>query len=229
METTSSKEGSIIKSYFAFFDLDHTLISAVSGKELALEAFKRGVMKKSDLLFALALSLAHKLRLVDPVKAVNKMGRWVKGVTVENIEKLSAEVCEKVLIPSIYKKSREEIIMHKNSNAGLVILSSTIDRVGKIMSEHLDFDDSICSKLEETDKILTGRPEGSFCIGEEKALRLKQYCETNNSKLQDAWYYGDSISDLPALSIVGHPVCVNPDKKLKSIARGNDWKIFYWK
>jgi len=49
------------------------------------------------------------------------------------------------------------------------------------------------------------------------------------SKVEDAWYYGDSISDLPVLKTVGFPVCVNPDKKLIKAAKENSWKICYWK
>lgn len=229
METTSLKEVNRDKSYFAFFDLDRTITSKVSGRELTVEAYKGGLMKRSSLISAIFLSIIYKIRLVDPVKAINKMGRWVKGIKIEALEKLCARVSEEVLIPSIYKKAKEEIRLHKDKNAGLVILSSTLDPVGKSISGHLGFDDFLCSKLEEADGILTGRPDGSFCFGEEKARRLKQYCEKNNSKLEDAWYYGDSISDLPALSIVGYPVCINPDKKLKRIAWKNSWKTFYWR
>jgi putative phosphoserine phosphatase/1-acylglycerol-3-phosphate O-acyltransferase len=229
MEITSSKEGNRDKSYFAFFDLDHTLISAVSGQELALGAYKRGLMKNADLLIAISLSLLYKFRLVDPGKAINKMGRWVKGITVEELEKLCAGVTSEVLIPSVYKKAREEIRIHKDKKAGLVILSSTLRPVASIMSEYLGMDEILCSELEAVYGILTGLPVGAFCFREEKVVRLKQYCEINNSKLKDAWYYGDSISDLPALSIVGHPVCINPDKKLKRVALKNSWKIYYWK
>jgi len=228
MEIISSKEGNRDKSYLAFFDLDHTLISAVSGKELTLGAYKRGLMKNADLMTAIFLSLLYKFRFVDPGKAINKMGRWVKGVTVEDLEKLCAGITEEVLIPSIHKQAREEIRIHKDKNAGLVILSSTLTPVGNIMSEYLGMDDILCSELEAVNGILTGLPVGAFCFREEKVVRLKQYCEKNNSKLKDAWYYGDSISDLPALSIVGHPVCINPDKKLERVARKNGWKIYYW-
>jgi HAD superfamily hydrolase (TIGR01490 family) len=229
METTSSKESNKIKTYFAFFDLDHTITSAVSGRELAIGAYQRGLMKRSDLLSAISLSVIYKIRLVDPAKAINKMGRWVKGIMIEDLEKLSTEVSEKVLIPSIYKKAREEIKIHKDNNAGLVILSSTLAPVGSRISGYLGMDDFLCSELEADNGILTGRPLGAFCFGEEKVVRLKQYCEKNNSKLQDAWYYGDSISDLPALNTVGHPVCINPDKKLRKIAKEKDWQIYYWK
>ena len=69
---------------------------------------------------------------------------------------------------------------------------------------------------------------GQICFGDEKAVRLISYCETNNFSPELCWYYGDSISDLPALSKVGNPVCINPDNKLKKIAKRRDWKTFYW-
>jgi phosphoserine phosphatase len=47
--------------------------------------------------------------------------------------------------------------------------------------------------------------------------------------VDDAWYYGDAIIDQPALSIVGHPVCINPDHKLKRVAEKNKWTVNNWK
>ncbi len=37
--------------------------------------------------------------------------------------------------------------------------------------------------------------------------------------------YSDSINDLPLLSLVGHPVAVNPDSALKAEARDRGWEI----
>jgi HAD superfamily hydrolase (TIGR01490 family) len=228
MEITSSKEGNDRKSYFAFFDLDHTLTSTVSGRELATGAYRRGLMKRSDLLSAIYLSIIYKMKLIDPVKAINKMGGWVKGMKLETLEDLCAGVAGEILVPSVHLQALDEIKRHRDNNAGLVILSSTLVPVGKHISEYLGMNDIICSGLEAVNGILTGRPEGSFCFGEEKVIRMKKYCEKNNSKLPDAWYYGDSFSDLPALSTVGNPVCVNPDRKLRRIADKNGWKIYYW-
>jgi len=89
-------------------------------------------------------------------------------------------------------------------------------------------DDIICSDIEVKNGYLTGRPRGRLCFGEEKKSRLREYCEKNNTKTSDAWYYGDSISDLPALSSVGNPLCVNPDKKLKKAAHKRGWKTLRW-
>ena len=35
--------------------------------------------------------------------------------------------------------------------------------------------------------------------------------------------YSDSYSDVPFLEAVGHPVAVNPDRRLKKIARLRGW------
>jgi HAD superfamily hydrolase (TIGR01490 family) len=226
MATTSSKEG---KSYFAFFDLDHTLAGTVSGRELALAAYRKGLMKRSDLLSAIWLSFGYRMKLLIPEEAITKMGSWVKGMTAECMTELCIEVTDKTLIPAVYREVEGELQRHRSENAGLVILSSTVEQVCKRMAEQLGMDDTVCTRLEAIDGILTGRPLGRFCFGVEKERRLKEYCEKNNSKLQDAWYYGDAVSDLHALGCVGHPVCINPERKLEGIARERGWKINYWK
>ena len=43
--------------------------------------------------------------------------------------------------------------------------------------------------------------------------------------LEQCYGYTDSISDLPMLEAVGHPVAVNPDRALESIARLRGWPI----
>lgn len=229
MATTSSEDRKQGKSYFAFFDLDHTLAGTVSGRELALAAYRKGFMSRSDLLSAIWLSVGYRMKLLLPEKAITRMGSWVRGMTVESIEELCAEVTDKVLIPAVYSEVKKEMDEHRAQNGGLVILSSTIEPVCRRLAKHLGMDDTICTRLEAVNGILTGKPLGRFCFGEEKEKRLREYCEKNNSNLRDAWYYGDAISDHHALSAVGHPVCINPERKLRKIAVQNEWKIFNWK
>jgi phosphoserine phosphatase len=73
--------------------------------------------------------------------------------------------------------------------------------------------------------LLTGNPKGKICFGEEKLSRFLDYCWKNDISVEDTWYYADSISDLPVLAVTGHPICVNPDKKLRRQAIRNGWKI----
>jgi HAD superfamily hydrolase (TIGR01490 family) len=227
METISSKETER-PGYIAFFDLDHTITGAVSGTELARRAWKKGVMKFSDLLHALFLSAEYSLGIRDPVKAVYEMAEWVRGVPVRELEILCEEVLNSIVLPMIYKEAPDEIKSHKDRNAKTVILSSSLEPICREIASYLQMDDVICSRLESANGILTGRPVGRLCFGDEKLARARVYCEINNTELSDCWYYADSFSDLPVLSNIGHPVCVNPEKKLAKIAREKEWKIKYW-
>ncbi|MGB9880172.1 MAG: HAD family hydrolase, partial [Anaerolineae bacterium] len=38
----------------------------------------------------------------------------------------------------------------------------------------------------------------------------------------------DSHSDLPLLELVGHPVAVNPDPRLKRVAQKRGWPVEYF-
>jgi putative phosphoserine phosphatase/1-acylglycerol-3-phosphate O-acyltransferase len=227
MEDTTSKRVSTT-IYIAFFDLDGTIIKAISGTELAKGAWKRGLMKVPHLLQAIYLSLAYKLSLKDPLLIVNKMTGWVKGLSHETFKNLCLDVYNEVLLPSLHTEAVPEIKMHKEKGAKVVILSSSLTPVCRAIAAHLGIDDILCSELETIDGILTGFPTGKLCFGDEKLTRLRDYCEKNNTTPQKAWYYADADSDLPVLSIVGVPVCVNPERKLAKIAREKGWKIYKW-
>jgi putative phosphoserine phosphatase/1-acylglycerol-3-phosphate O-acyltransferase len=227
MEITSSKNNNI-KNYIVFFDLDRTITKAVSGRALARAAFRKKLMSRSDLVNALYVSIVHRLNLMDPVKLIDKMVRWVKGIPEKILSDLCSDVVNKALLPSVHPEVKPEIKFHKERNAKVVILSSSLVPICREIAAYLEIDDIICSDLEVIDGSCTGRTTGPVCFGKEKVVRLKEYCERNNHSLEKTWYYGDSISDLPALSIVGNPVCINPDRKLLRIARRKGWRINYW-
>jgi putative phosphoserine phosphatase / 1-acylglycerol-3-phosphate O-acyltransferase len=229
METTSSRDRDTQRNYIAFFDLDQTLTRSISGNALVHGAYRKGLLTNLNLLKAIFLSFEFRLKLRDPLKIIDDMVSWVRGIPEKSVADLCSEISNKVLLPSVYKEAISEIEFHKAKNARVVILSSALAIVCQEMAKNLNIDDFICSRLEVKDGYLTGRPFGHICFGEEKAIRLLAYCRSINSMPSDAWYYSDSISDLPALSIVGNPVCVNPDKKLKKAAAKRDWKILSWK
>ncbi len=215
--------------YFAFFDLDRTLSGTISGKEMVKSAYKKGIMKTRDLLYAIYLSLGYKLNLKDPQRIIDDMAGWVKGIPENTLNDLLSEVFSDAVLPSLFPDAENEIKSHKEKNAGLVILSSSLRPLCLKVADHFGMDDVICSDLETRDGLYTGHYLGANCFGEEKAVRLKKYCEINNSTPELSWYYGDSISDLHALNIVGNPVCVNPDRLLLKVALKKGWKIYYWR
>jgi HAD superfamily hydrolase (TIGR01490 family) len=129
----------------------------------------------------------------------------------------------------VYREAVTEINMHKASGAKVIILSSALQSICRVISESLGMDGYICSSLQVKEGLLTGKPAGRLCYGKEKLHRLTGYCSVNNINMEGLWFYSDSISDLPVLLSVGNPVCVNPDRELTKEAIKRGWKILLWK
>ena len=47
--------------------------------------------------------------------------------------------------------------------------------------------------------------------------------------LEHSYAYGDSYADKEFLESVGHPVAVNPDRRLKKLAESRGWPIHNWR
>jgi phosphoserine phosphatase len=45
------------------------------------------------------------------------------------------------------------------------------------------------------------------------------------NRVEQTWFYSDSLNDLPLLSLVSHPVAVDPDETLKEHAIMHDWRV----
>lgn len=228
MATIFSEDKISVKKSIAFFDLDRTIIKAISGNALVKSAYRKGLMSTSDLIRAFYLSVVYKMNLRDPQLIIDEMVSWVKGMHEKTVSDLCFEVFRDVLLPTVYKEAEAEIKIRRDEDTKLVILSSALTPICREMAKHLEMDDIICSELEVINGYLTGFPVGHLCFGAEKATRLKEYCEKSNTNTSEAWYYGDSISDLAVLKSVGNPVCVNPDKKLYKEAIQRGWKILWW-
>ena len=62
-------------------------------------------------------------------------------------------------------------------------------------------------------------------FGEGKIYWLQQLVEEQDIDLARSWFYTDSITDVPLLELVGHPVVVNPDPMLFRTAVRRSWPV----
>jgi HAD superfamily hydrolase (TIGR01490 family) len=228
MGNTISGVNPALKSYTVFMDLDHTIISKISGKALAVNAVRKGYVKPSELLMFLISYLLYKLRLIDPLSMSAKMIRWTRGISESTMMELCNDTTENLLFPSVYSEAIIEIESHKRKNARIVLLSASIAQVCSNIAARIGIDDVISTSLEIKDGFLTGQSNGRLCFGDEKTTRLREYCLQKSINISESLYYGDSLSDLPVFVAVGSPVCVNPDRKLKRTAHEKGWKILTW-
>ena len=91
------------------------------------------------------------------------------------------------------------------------------------------FDEIVAARItQRADGSLSGELDVSPPTGEARAMILAQYAEAEGLDLAESVSYADSASDLPMLEAVGHPVAVNPEAKLATIARKRGWHVEHW-
>jgi phosphoserine phosphatase len=70
----------------------------------------------------------------------------------------------------------------------------------------------------------TGRFDGPFVYGPGKVEAMQAFAHRHEIDLDASYAYSDSLSDLPMLRAVGHPVAVNPDPPLAELAKHEGWQ-----
>jgi phosphoserine phosphatase len=71
--------------------------------------------------------------------------------------------------------------------------------------------------------VATGKIAQPVVAGPTKARLIRDHARQHGFDLDDCYSFSDSYSDVPMLSVVGHPAAVNPDKRLRHLAKAYDW------
>lgn len=211
--------------HYVFFDLDKTILSINSGKILFKTAYKRGILSTRKMGITYGLELLNRLNLVDPLKVIRKFPPWLAGTSEIEFTKLCREIVDNLIKENLRPQIEEEINFHRNNGVMVGMLSATVSHICEPIAEHLVLDHVLCTRLEVKNGLFTGKSEGNLCFGMEKLKKMIVFLEGIQVPLNNVWYYGDSIHDLPVLESVGYPVCVYPDRKLEKIARQHGWRM----
>ncbi|MFT3972211.1 MAG: haloacid dehalogenase-like hydrolase [Amaricoccus sp.] len=83
----------------------------------------------------------------------------------------------------------------------------------------------IATRLEEQGGIYTGAIEPPVMIGDGKQTSARRLALALGVDLADCFGYGDHLSDLPLLEVVGHPTAIGADSELAEIARRRGWPV----
>jgi HAD superfamily hydrolase (TIGR01490 family) len=211
--------------YIAFYDLDHTILVDNSATHLINEARKRGVMSEKHFRHAVYLSILYKLGIGDSAKMITLMLSWLKGLREDMIRELCIEVFNGLIVEKIRPEILSTFDEHRSRHGAVVLLSSASEPICEPVSRHLKMDDVICSRLETSGGLFTGKILGRLVYGEEKERRLLSYCSDHGYDPAEAFYYGDSFTDHHVMATVGFPIAVDPDRKLCRLAMENNWPI----
>ena len=77
------------------------------------------------------------------------------------------------------------------------------------MGDLLEADAVLCTELETSDGVYTGRLVGPNCRAAHKETRIRQWCSESGVDLDAIHYaYGDSRGDTEMMALASHPIFV---------------------
>jgi len=211
----------------AFFDLDRTLISGASAILLGTEAWREDLVSNAEIAKWAVAALSFRL-LGDkgdaPEDVQGAFLTSVAGQPANALNELGTAILPK-LVSRVRPESRKLLNMHKEKGRDTWIVSASPQVLVEPLAASLGMTGAIGTRGEIVDGTYTGNLDGEFVYGAGKADAIEKLAAGRGYELQLSYAYSDSVSDLPMLEVVGHPVAVNPDSDLESIAHERGWPV----
>lgn len=120
----------------------------------------------------------------------------------------------------------ERLEQHKKENYKTILVSGGFFASLFPLSKYLNDIDLLCVSTSVENGVLTGEIEGIQTIGIGKVAAVINHFKGYEIDWNNSYAYGDHISDLPMLSLVGNPVIIGSSPELLEIAKDRKWKNF---
>ncbi|HET6922686.1 MAG TPA: HAD family phosphatase [Anaeromyxobacteraceae bacterium] len=212
----------------AFFDVDGTLVRTNLVHAFAFYAMNQGSILGTAWQTLRTVASVPLFWATDKVnrKLFNELFyRYYQGQTEDRLVVLAEELFEEVLRPAIYPGTPRLLDEARRAGCRLVLCTGALDITMLPLVRHLGVDDLIANRMHFVDGVATGRVVPPIIEGAHKALVIRDYCVREGLKLEACHAYSDSFSDYPMLAVVGHPTAVNPDFRLRGVARAYEWPV----
>jgi HAD superfamily hydrolase (TIGR01490 family) len=150
---------------------------------------------------------------------------YLRGIGRGALEAIARESFETRLRADLYDGGVAAISQARAAGRRVVLATSSLDFIVAPLAAHLGVDAVLATALEFVEGVCTGRFDGMPMFRGEKMDRVLRYLVKEGVDARDCSFWSDSMYDLPLLEAVGRPVAVNPDFRLRRVARRRAWEI----
>ena len=210
---------------FIIFDLDDTLLSGDCEREWITFLTSKGLMNDSSAELD-RFDLDYRIGILDFEEYSTFVQKPIMGLTREELDNLIEEFIQKN-INDLTDNLTKDLLNEASSADKVLIASGSHDFLVKGFADFFKIDSSIGTPVELKNNIFTGQLSGEPTFSDGKVRAVEKWCNINDIEVKDSIFYSDSINDLPMFEVCGVPIAVNPDEKLKKIAKERAFKVIY--
>lgn len=209
----------------ALFDVDGTLIARNSASLYMRHLRQTGQARRRDVARTLYYLAQYKLGLLDVDRALMVSLGWIRGRNEAAIradcETWYAGEIRRHLIPAMVAT----VEAHRRAGHVVAILTSATRYLAGPLGADLGIHHLLVTQLVVRDGFFTGEAVMPVCYGGGKTYWAERFAAAEGVDLDGSYFYTDSITDLPVLERVGEPRVVNPDPRLRRVARRRGWPV----
>ena len=221
-EVEESESGSQIG---ALFDFDGTIIAGFSATALLQEKLKRRQMSVEEVIETANVITQYSLGGIGFSGLMLAGAKFMKGVSEDSFTQFGEELYQKHIARKIYPETRALIRAHQAKGHTVAIISSaTVYQIAPTARD-LDIEHVLCSQYEVEQGEFTGNIVRPLCFGEGKVIAAQSLADSHGIDLKQSFFYTDSDDDLELLERVGKQRVLNPNSKLKALAKKRDWPV----
>jgi len=212
----------------AFFDFDGTLIDGYSAGAFFKSRLKHGEVGIKELVASVneAVNVERRGHSIDELMRMGVQAQ--AGERAADVNKWARTIFAKRIARHAVPEARELIEAHQDMGHTIVVASSATTPQIEATADDLGIPNIICTEVEiDEDGFMTGNLASPIRWGQGKAQGVLEFAEQWDIKLADSFSYSNGAEDIPFLETTGHPVALNPDKKLVKIAKDKGWPVAF--
>ena len=155
--------------------------------------------------------------------------RRYANVSRSELQRWATEAGELFWRPRLYPKALQQIEWHRSKGHNVVLISGGLKPVLEPLLTIVKPDRLVAAQPETRDGRLTGKLIDGVLSGPRKARAAHDVARALGVDMAQSYAYGDSHADLELLESVGHPVAVNPDRRLRGESTRRGWPVRTWR
>ncbi|MCM3637021.1 HAD-IB family hydrolase [Sporosarcina luteola] len=216
----------------AIFDFDGTLYSKETF-QLLMDHLKQHpthrAKYKSFFRRILPLYIGYKIKIVPEAK-MREGSMQIYANALNSLTKPELDQYFEDMKESMRLHFNDEVVarvqQHRNDDMHVMLVSGAYTSLLHAVTEGIEFDTIIGTDIPFTEDGAFDSQKGIYHIqGNRKTEKVMEMLDGKQVDWEHSFAYGDSYSDLPVLELVGNPVAVRPEERLKQIAEDRNWTI----